>query len=463
MPVIDLGRVIGPQGPQGEVGAQGIRGEQGLPGPNQVTNSTATPLTGVLTGNGSVVGVESIDAAPTADSTGFARSGGTDKAIKGRVPVYGKGVNLLRNWYFVGGGTGHGVFPVNQRGQSSYSDGTYVFDGWSRSSYATLSLSENGAGLSIKSGGTVATIYQSLAGKAPLGQNITMAVFTSIGLIVQTGQVPSTLPSSNTTILTIGSSETGYRMRAYLRPAGNIYVEINAYTEYTMQAVKLELGTEQTLCHNEGTDANPVWVLNEVPDYEYELYRCITSTADSSDTYANKTLATGQEIAYVENGTTATKTNGYVVGEYFCWHGLLYRAKTAIGNGDTFTENTNCEKVTEGGLNNVGSIDISSYISVNQSRLNNAKIKARYYPGSKKVELQAEGAVSTSLSAAQNTLFTVASPYAPSSGVQQFTGCGIKNSQTPIAVWANSAAINAQHGGASVGDAIAISLSWLLV
>jgi len=30
--------------------------------------------------------------------------------------VEGINPNLLRNWYFVGGGTGRGVFPVNQRG-----------------------------------------------------------------------------------------------------------------------------------------------------------------------------------------------------------------------------------------------------------------------------------------------------------------------------------------------------------
>lgn len=81
MPYIDLGPVVGPQGAQGATGAQGIRGEQGLPGPNQVTNSTATPLTGVLTGNGSVVGVTSVDAAPTAESTNLVSSGGVKSAL----------------------------------------------------------------------------------------------------------------------------------------------------------------------------------------------------------------------------------------------------------------------------------------------------------------------------------------------------------------------------------------------
>ena len=81
MPVIDLGRVIGPQGPQGAQGAQGQRGEQGFPGPNIVGGDTATTLTGVLVGNGNVVGTRAIDDAPTAGSTGFATSGGTKEAL----------------------------------------------------------------------------------------------------------------------------------------------------------------------------------------------------------------------------------------------------------------------------------------------------------------------------------------------------------------------------------------------
>jgi len=47
--------------------------------------------------------------------------------------VEGINPNLLRNWYFVGGGTGRGVFPVNSRGKTSYaisSTGTKAMDGW---------------------------------------------------------------------------------------------------------------------------------------------------------------------------------------------------------------------------------------------------------------------------------------------------------------------------------------------
>lgn len=67
-------------------------------------------------------------------------------------------------------------------------------------------------------------------------------------------------------------------------------------------------------------------------------------THPSDTTKANET-----ELAYVETGSTASRA--YAVGEYFCWNGLLYRSKTAISSGASFTPGTNCEQVTEGGLN----------------------------------------------------------------------------------------------------------------
>lgn len=44
----------------------------------------------------------------------------------------GSNDNLLDNWYFVGGGSqlGDGIFPINQRGQTSYNGGITGFDRW---------------------------------------------------------------------------------------------------------------------------------------------------------------------------------------------------------------------------------------------------------------------------------------------------------------------------------------------
>lgn len=80
MPTIDLGSVVGPQGEQGNTGAQG---PQGVAGPSLISTSTQTTLTGVLAGDGSVVGVRTVDASPTANSTNLVTSGGVLNAING--------------------------------------------------------------------------------------------------------------------------------------------------------------------------------------------------------------------------------------------------------------------------------------------------------------------------------------------------------------------------------------------
>ena len=79
-------------------------------------------------------------------------------------------------------------------------------------------------------------------------------------------------------------------------------------------AVKLELGSVQTLAHQE----NGVWVLNEIPDKGEELVKCIQSTADASDTFANKTIATGHTCNrnLLDNwyfGNPVDQRGGYVV------------------------------------------------------------------------------------------------------------------------------------------------------
>lgn len=329
MPVIDLGRVIGPQGPQGETGAQGIRGEQGLPGPNQVTNSTATPLTGVLTGNGSVVGVESIDTAPTENSTGFAQSGGTDKAIKGRVPVYGLGKNLLDNWYFGN--------PVNQRGQSAYTGVVYGVDRWvGRNASTQVTVDSGCIYLNSTASGASGILDQVIENPDfLLNKRVTISAIVGGTLETHTVDMPS---SYSPGYIIIGS-------RVYLGVGSDgsvIFRFVQAYTwQLQIVAAKLELGSEQTLCHNEGTAATPVWVLNEVPNYEHELYRCMTSTADSTDTFANKSLATQEQLAPIEWETTASARRE--VGSYFCWNGLLYRTTVAIDANNPITPGTNCE------------------------------------------------------------------------------------------------------------------------
>lgn len=304
-----------------------------------------------------------IDATPTANSTNPVQSGGVYTDVRTRVPVYGMGQNLLRNWYFVGGGTGRGVFPVNQRGQASYQTaGAYGIDGWCMQQWNTTARAitinnENVELTGSASGACTFTIWQNIEnGVKFAGKTITVSTLcgaSATGRLFVRGNmndgmygsaplVPSGLTKYT---LTLPDSITGVSIAI----GKNGSVGGSGNTDIQLLAVKLELGTEQTLCHNEGTDANPVWVLNEIPDYEYELYRCITSTADPSDTYANKSLATRQDLTSIQ-ATGTTNTTGAVIpaGAYFYLNGILYRAKTQIDQNATFTVNTNCEQATVG-------------------------------------------------------------------------------------------------------------------
>lgn len=297
MPVIDLGSVVGPQGQQGVAGATGAQGIQGNPGPNQVTDQTSTNLNGVLFGNQSRVAVKPVDSTPTADSTNLVSSGGTDKAIKARMPVYGMGENLLDNWYLVGGGSqqGAGNFPINQRGQTSYSGTGYGIDRWKQTNSNIQQVVQSDClrmnGVSAVSGNVIYCYFY--CPKLPAG------TYTLSILVKEATGSGNWYVSSD--------SSTGYSISNVRLIAGLVTITFTATGNETSQsfylwhqgalavgdhldliAVKLELGTEQTLCHNEGTTEAPVWVLNEIPNYGEQFEKCVTSTADSTDTYANQ-------------------------------------------------------------------------------------------------------------------------------------------------------------------------------
>ena len=267
MPVIDLGSVVGPQGPQGAAGATGAQGIQGNPGPNQVTDQTSTNLNGVLFGSQSKVTVKPVDATPTADSGNLVSSGGTDKAIKGRVPVYGLGKNLLDNPVFI---PVDGL-PVNQRGLSSYSSG-YTIDRWKIVTNGTVNLTSSGLSYTRTASGNA--FAQFMTPSRVTGRSITASVLLGNGtLLTQTADIPAS-PVAYTNY--ISKTEENVSLTCYLNGSGYFVFQINTTNDsaVVIQAAKLELGTEQTLCHNEGTDEAPVWVLNEIPDYGEELRKC---------------------------------------------------------------------------------------------------------------------------------------------------------------------------------------------
>lgn len=160
--------------------------------------------------------------------------------------------NLLDNWYFGN--------PVNQRDVSgTISSAGYFLDRWK---LVSGSVTINTDGITLN--GTMQQVLET----APVG-TVTASALTQAGV----GEV---VPTYNSATKTVTVTADGKKL----------------------VAVNLELGSQQTLAHQ---DSSGAWVLNEIPDYGDELTKCmrylqvITTPYDTSGNgvaigYANNTV-----------------------------------------------------------------------------------------------------------------------------------------------------------------------------
>lgn len=131
--------------------------------------------------------------------------------------------NLLDNWYFGN--------PVNQRNVSGTIDAVgYFLDRWKLVS-GSVTIGSNGITLN----GTIAQILETA-----VGTDVTASALTTEGVVV------ASYDNNSKTVSLTGTGQT-------------------------FVAAKLELGSQQTLAHQ---DADGNWVLNEIPDYGEQLRRC---------------------------------------------------------------------------------------------------------------------------------------------------------------------------------------------
>ena len=358
MPDLDLGLVVGPQGPKGDDGAagpQGPKGDDGAPGPNSISSSTATNITGLLAGDGSHVTAATLDSFPTANSGNPVTSGGvrsaylpitkaeydlldppdpnviyfiyddqggdasaysqaqTDALLAMKAPMVGKGINLLDNWYFpnaINQRNGYVVPPginyyvsgsATPVGQTStyitvksfannvgyidiggteyvvtasdcvrgYTGEKYGIDRWFAWYGGDVVVYTDGISIPDENDGWLAQWlenYDSLVGK-----DCTLSILDALGrLYAHTFTVPSTGFS--------GYDGELYKVQIGVAGGsskGVIISSVHGSTKSHVVAVKLELGSQQTLARNIGTEANPQWVLNDpAPNYQQELAKC---------------------------------------------------------------------------------------------------------------------------------------------------------------------------------------------
>lgn len=175
--------------------------------------------------------------------------------------------NLLDNWYFPN--------LVNQRGISSGNGpvNAYGIDRWKFLNAGTLTISSDY--IAIASDQHAYTLQQYIEpGRfaGVIGKTATLSA-----LVKGNGRLKISLGSSSagaysnyfsysdwTLVQMQGTIVSGTDYHIYVQARqgkGNCYVK----------AVKLELGSQQTLAHQ---DADGNWVLNEIPDYGEQLARC---------------------------------------------------------------------------------------------------------------------------------------------------------------------------------------------
>lgn len=178
--------------------------------------------------------------------------------------------NLLDNWYFGN--------PVNQRGQTSYTGAVYGIDRWNGSSLASITLESDGV-LFVKRGNGIPVINTFLEKERFVNGYYTISVCYYADNKLELSKntfyltVDDTIDTASINVYSswymnfyASSQDVSngiYRLRFY-NPSGAIGDSCK------LIAVKLELGSQQTLAHQE----NGVWVLNEIPDYGEQLARC---------------------------------------------------------------------------------------------------------------------------------------------------------------------------------------------
>ena len=183
--------------------------------------------------------------------------------------------NLLRNGTFADG------CIVNQRGKTSYAGTGYGVDMWYTTG-ATLSVDVTAEGVKLYKNAASANPAwaQALETDAAVGQTVTVSMLykgNGEGASLRVAQSGGIVTLSNVSDWTLAQKTFALEKWSVGTLQDRAIVAIQCFENMAanqglyIKAIKLELGEQQTLAHQNGDGA---WVLNELPDYGGELLRC---------------------------------------------------------------------------------------------------------------------------------------------------------------------------------------------
>lgn len=172
--------------------------------------------------------------------------------------------NLLDNWYFGN--------PVNQRGQTEYTGNVYCIDRWFLPG-CNCSLVDDGLLITTTAQGQVfKQAFPQEMQTALSGKTVTFSVLATIKsgefYLTDTGGFSASHADAK---MQTGLTSWTFSVANFNSIAGLGWWGDSSGAQILVHAAKLELGTQQTLAHQ---DENGVWQLNEIPNYGEQLRRC---------------------------------------------------------------------------------------------------------------------------------------------------------------------------------------------
>lgn len=237
-------------------------------------------------------------------------------------------------------------FTVNQRGftSSTGSNGVYTVDRWKINNGGgtggTVSVTSQGY-IQLTTGSAYVSFQQMFGGNELAGKTVTMSVNDNGTISSHSFTVPTRGSSdvrAGTFVFKTGCSCHFFVMNTSAAYGYNFQLSIGQGYSATIRAVKLELGSYSTL-------ANDV-----LPDYGEEFGKCITSTADPTDPYANTGFGRSNrnlldnpwwgsgEVVNQRSVTAKPSSNGAYCIDRWTWNSGADANNMSLGaNGITFT------------------------------------------------------------------------------------------------------------------------------
>lgn len=243
-------------------------------------------------------------------------------------------------------------FTVNQRGQSEYTgSGSKLFtvDRWALANYNTDSkviINNDGSiTLTAPTSGKQNKFFQQFSYdylSKFIEKTLTLSIMLGDGSIKSITIPNFDISQDLTHRITIDNNVFCCDLRIY-PPSDDYHVRIfknrsSDIGNITFKAVKLELGTVSTIAND------------APPNYELEKYKCIMSTADPSDTYANGGMIKGTLSA---GSTSVTLTDSRITTDatydiYASKFGIAPTAVTVNNGSMILTFDKQTEPITVG-------------------------------------------------------------------------------------------------------------------